>query len=118
MVLTKILRQLSTELQTTPVGQSELLKYEQMRKTEGWKVYQSLVVTVANEMSKYLFTQQFTEQDAQTKDREQTAMFMAKAFFDFLLDPMKTAQQAMKFKIHNQRMEETLPANRPSRKAK
>lgn len=108
MFLEKILRNLSAELSGTENGQQAWVKYHDMTKHPGWKVYQSLVVAVANSMAEYLVSKEFANMKPDEKDREQWAICLSKEVMDFLLDPMKQNRFQRAVNMHNQAMEATL----------
>ena len=108
MFLDKILRNLSLELTQTEQGQQQFAHYHEMTKTRGWKVYQSIVVAVANAMAQHMVSETFTTQSASDKDREQWAIYLSKEVIEFLLDPVKHSRFKQAVDIHNQVMEATL----------
>ncbi len=108
MFLEKILRSISSEMASTEEGQMNHAKYHDMQKTQGWRVYQSLVVTIANSMAQYLVSKEFSQLKPEEKDREQWAIFLSKEVIEFLLDPMKHSRFQRAVNIHNQTMEATI----------
>ena len=107
MFLDKILRNISLELAGTENGQQSFVKYHDMTKHPGWKVYQSLVIIVANSMAQYLVSKEFSHMASDEKDREQWAIYLSKEVIEFLLDPMKHSKFQRAINVHNQKMEAT-----------
>jgi hypothetical protein len=108
MFLEKILRQIAGEFARTEEGQQNYAHYHDMQKHKGWKIYQSLVVTIANSMAQYLVSKEFSQMSPEEKDREQWAIFLSKEVIEFLLDPMRNVRFQKAVNIHNQTMEATL----------
>lgn len=108
MFLDKILRNIAAELANTENGQQSYVKYHDMTKHPGWKVYQSIVVSVANAMAQYLVSKDFALMQPDEKDREQWAIYLSKEVIEFLLDPMKHNRFQRAVNIHNAAMEASL----------
>ena len=85
-----------------------LHKYEEMMKSEGGKVHQSLLIEIANGLLQYMVTKKFTDLNEKQKDVEQRAIFECKDMIDFLLDPAKGLRQQNILAAHNKRMERTV----------
>lgn len=81
-------------------------KYERIMTTDGWKIYQSIIITIGNNISEYFMSKKFTELDAQEKDVQQRAFFMTKELFTFLLDPLKDVRKSEAIMQHNTKMQE------------
>ena len=82
-------------------------KYRRMTKEPGWAVHQGLMVQIANQISLYMLSEDFTRLDATEKDVQQRAFFVSKEIIDFLLNPLKGAKKHAEFIQHNKKMEAT-----------
>jgi len=88
-MIKKLLIKISKEIYHTEDRTSNFRKYGHMRKTEGWKVHQLYMATIANKMSEYLLSKEFTNLDMKDKDAQQRAFHITKEIIDFLFDPLK-----------------------------
>jgi len=95
-MIKKLLVKISKEIYHTEDRTSNFRKYGHMRKTDGWKVHQLYMATVANKMSEYLLSKEFTNLDMTDKDAQQRACHYTKEIIDFLFDPLKGITNYMK----------------------
>jgi hypothetical protein len=106
-MIEKIVREMSKGFGSEQ-GRSMYEKYKELRKQEGWKVHQGLIIQVANELSQYLLSKEFTYLDKEEKDARQRAIYISKEIIDFLLDPVAGLDRHNAINIHNKRMEATV----------
>lgn len=103
-MISTILHKMSVAFLASEENRASFVKYENMRKEAGWKVYQSLIVSLANAISNYMLSADFTRLDKAEKDAQQRAFFCFKELMDFLLDPLKGANKYAAIKRHNKKM--------------
>jgi len=107
-MITKILRQLSIKILQSEENRNAYLKYDAMRKTDGWVVHQGFIIEIANKLSEYMLSKEFTKLDMQEKDAQQRGLYVAKEIIDFLLNPLKGAEKHADIVRHNKKMGATL----------
>jgi len=90
-VISKLLTKISKKYFNSEDGQSSLLKYKEMTKHPGWAVHQGFILEIANSISTFMLSKEFTELDKESKDAQQRAFYMSKEIVEFLLDPQKGA---------------------------
>jgi len=103
-MIAKILRNISIALGTDH-GEQYYRKYLELTQHESWSIHQGLIIEIANGMSKYMLSKEFTKLDAKEKDAQQRAMFISKEVIDFLLDPAKGLKQHKVIQLYNKKME-------------
>ena len=102
-----------TKFFTTPDGEVAYHKYEQMTKTEGFKIHRAFLTEIGNGLLSYMVTQKFTDLSQSQKDVEQRAIFECKELIEFLLDPIKGIKRHNLMAAHNKRMEQTVKGTPP-----
>jgi len=113
-VISKITKSLTTFF-TTADGELAYHKYEEMTKTEGFKIHRAFLTEIGNGLLGYMMTQRFTDLDEKQKDVEQRAIFECKELIEFLLDPIKGLKRHNLVAAHNKRMQQTAPGAHPKR---
>lgn len=79
--------------------------YLAMREHSGWKMHLALLTVIRNGIVKEVLSKQFTELDSNEKDIMQRSFHNIDLMIDFLLNPLKQAEQYIKLMRHNQNME-------------
>jgi len=108
MIIKKLLKDLSVSFWGNEENQRLYRQYHELTKEDGWGVHQSLMVNIANGLSKYMLSEAFTKMDATEKDTHQRAFFIAKEIIEFLLSPLKGAEKHAAIERHNKKMEATI----------
>jgi hypothetical protein len=105
-LIEKLLREVSKELYFAEQASrsNNLFKYAQMREHYGWSVHQKFLVLIANKLSEYMLSKEFSELDGIDMKANQLAMRMTKEIINFLFDPLKGAKNVLKTAAHNKRM--------------
>lgn len=107
-MIKKVLFNISKGLATTEENRIYLSKYSEMTKTEGWKVYQGLLLQICNDMSSYMFSDEFTKLDKEEKDVRQRSFVITKEIIDFLINPAKGVENLLAIQKYNQNLESTI----------
>ena len=107
-MIKKLLREISIDLYKSEDRTGNWSKYAKLKEQPGWKVHNMFMVLIANKMSEYMFSKEFTELNREDKDANQRSFHMTKEIIDFLIDPLKGANQYAKIALHNQKMGATL----------
>ena len=113
-----LLHELSVGLYKTEEGNRLARDYLDLRNHPGWKVHESLLISIANGISKHMLSEKYTKLSPDDKDAEQRGYFIGKEIIDFLLNPTKGAQKYAAFEQHNKTVETTKrrPGRKPSKK--
>ena len=114
-MIKKILYDISVAFFKDEEKQRLYRQYQAMTEHQGWKVHQGMIVEVANRISAYMLTEQFTRLDKEEKDAQQRAFFIAKEIIEFLFDPLKGADKYAKILTLYKDMEATLKGKRPEK---
>ena len=88
-----LLSKISKYLLQSAEGTQNYHKYESLKDHEGWQVHQGLLVEIMNQMSSHMLSSQFTKLDKEEKDVQQRAFYIVKEIVEFLLSPLKNAEQ-------------------------
>ncbi|MHC4748387.1 MAG: hypothetical protein ACYTFW_00800 [Planctomycetota bacterium] len=97
-----------TRFFSTPDGEVAYHKYEQMMKTDGFKIHKAFLTEIANGLLLYMVSKKYTDLDSSQKDVEQRAIFECKELIDFLLNPTEGLKRHNIMAAHNKRMERTV----------
>lgn len=106
-MIKKVLRNLSVAFITGDNNRHLLNKYNEMVQTDGWKIYQGLLIQVTNDIATYMFSPEFTSLTPEEKDTQQRALVGVKEVIDFLINPLKGAESWKKIQDFNKKMEST-----------
>ncbi len=82
-------------------------QYLDLQKHPGWKVHESILISIANTISQSMLSEEYTKLSALEKDAQQRGYFISKEIIDFLLDPLKGAKKHAVLMQHNKKMKET-----------
>lgn len=102
-----LLNKLSVELYDTEEGRRLAGSYLDLKTHPGWKLHESLLITIANGISQHMLSEEYTKLSAIDKDAQQRGYFIGKEIIDFLLNPMKGANKYAAIMQHNKKMEAT-----------
>jgi len=102
-MISKILHRMSVELGRTDQGQQEAQKYHLLKDHPGWKVHQSMLIALGNNISLYMLSRDFTALDKEEKDAQQRAFYYTKEIIDFLLNPLEGANKMAAIERHNKK---------------
>lgn len=102
-MISKMLHKLSLELWRTEQGQQELQKYNLLKDHPGWKVHQSMLIALGNNVSLYMLSRDYTALDKEEKDAQQRAFYYTKEIIDFLLNPLEGANKMAAIERHNKK---------------
>jgi len=92
--------------------------YIAMREHDGWKMHLALLTVIRNGIVKEVLSKQFTALDSKEKDIVQRSLHNMDLMIDFLMNPVKQAEQYIKLLRHNQKMEASIGSNATSRDQK
>ncbi len=107
-MIEKVLGDLSRAFWATEENQRLYAHYNDMTKTEGWKTHQTLLIQICNELSVYMFSEEYTELSKEEKDTQQRTFFLTKKVIDFLMNPLKGAEKFAAIQQYNQKLESTM----------
>lgn len=102
-----LLHEISVGFLKTEEGQRLGAGYADLTKHPGWRVHESMLISIANEISKYMLSEAYTKLPADEKDAQQRGFYISKEIIDFLLNPLKGARQHAAIALHNKKMEAT-----------
>jgi hypothetical protein len=105
-VIKALLHKISLEFLQSEEGNRLGVEYLDMQKHPGWKVHESILISVANTISKHMLSEEYTKLQALEKDAQQRGYFISKEIIDFLLDPLKGAKKYAAMAQHNKKMQE------------
>mgnify|MGYP001100262405 CR=1 FL=1 len=113
-MISKILNRLSIAHLTDEQLQKDYRNYNDMTEHPGWQVHQKYLVEISNAISLYMLSKEYTELSAEEKDIQQRAFFISREMIEFLLNPLKVAENMAAMKQLNKKREAT--PERPKRK--
>ena len=111
-MIKKLLREVSKEIWAAEGRNNNLFKYNQLREMHQWKVHQMFLVLIANKITEYMLSDEFSELSAPDMKANQRAMVMVKEIIDFLFDPLKGIKNTLLIEAYN-RKEATRHRKRP-----
>ena len=114
--INRILKKVSLDLWAAENVESTLTRYQNLTRSEDWRIYQTLIVNIGNKITQYMLSKDYSELDKEEKDVQQRVFYMTKELFEFLLDPAKDARKANTIAQYNQLREATFKQqkNRPA----
>ena len=101
----KILRAISQKLVSSPDETIKLHHYQNLKDHPGWAVHQELLLLMRGTIAETLLSAKFTKLPQDEKDVMQRAYFQVDQIIQFLLSPARGAEQYLKIKQHQQKME-------------
>lgn len=105
----RLLTEVSKEIYKTEDIHGALSKYLDMQKHPGWKPHQMFLLMIVNKISELMLSKEFTDLDKETKDTNQRAFRNTKEIIDFLMNPLKGAEQYARILAHNEKVGATKP---------
>ena len=114
-MIKKILHQLSIGYQQSEDRINAMKHYGNMMEHPGWKTHEQFLLEITNALNHYVFSEQFTKLDPETKDIEQRVLFHLREVMQFLVNPLRGANINAAIQKHNKRMEKQ-PKKRPAGK--
>jgi hypothetical protein len=102
-----LLHKISVEFLKTEEGNRLGVSYMELTKHQGWKVHESMLITIANAISKYMLSEEYTRLPADEKDAQQRGFHITTEIIQFLLNPLKGAEKHAAMTLHNKKMEAT-----------
>jgi hypothetical protein len=105
-VIKALLHKISLEFLQSEEGNRLGTQYVDMQNHPGWKVHESILISVANTISQSMLSEEYTKLQALEKDAQQRGYFISKEIIDFLLDPLKGAKKYAAVMQHNKKMQE------------
>ena len=113
--VTKILQKVSFDLWAAEHADRTLTRYQNLTRLDDWKVFQNLIVSIGNGISKYMLSKEYSELDSLEKDVQQRVFYMTKELLEFIIDPAKDARKANKIMQYNKMREATYNKKRPTK---
>ena len=102
-----MLHKISVEFLQTEEGNRLGRQYVEMQGSPGWKVHESILISIANEIALSMLSSEYTKLSPADKDAQQRGYFIAKEIIDFLINPLRGAEKYAAIKRHNKKMEAT-----------
>jgi hypothetical protein len=106
--LNHIITKIATYVAQTADDSARAQKYEQMQKTDGWKIHTEYLMYIRGLMAEDLLSDRFTALRPIEKDVSQRAYALVDQMVLFLADPMSKARKLNVIANHNRRQEATL----------
>lgn len=103
-----IISKLATYVANTANDSARAQKYEQMQRTDGWKIHTEYLMYIRGLMAEDLLSDRFTALKPLEKDVSQRAYAVVDQMVLFLVDPMAKARKLNVIANHNRRQEATV----------
>jgi len=114
--ITKILQKTSFDLWAAEHADRTLTRYQNLTRLDDWRVFQNLIVSIGNGISKYMLSKEYSELESLEKDVQQRVFYMTKELLEFIIDPAKDARKANKIMQYNYKQEATWNKKKRPRK--
>jgi len=109
----KLISSVVRQFLESDTGRDALVKYSDMTRSPGWKVYQAFLIEFGNRISNEVLTGNFQKLEANDKLVRLEAYSMVSETIKFLLSPIGAFNQAAKIIRHNKQMEASLKGEQP-----
>ena len=103
-----IISKIATYVAQTADDSARAQKYEQMQKTDGWKIHTEYLMYIRGLMAEDLLSDRFTALRPIEKDVSQRAYALVDQMVLFLVDPLAKARKLNVIAKHNFNQEATL----------
>ena len=98
----KILHDVTVHYLSTEERDRKLTAYSRLMKNENWPVHSEFLLLIRGMIAEEVLSDRFTKLDKEEKDSRQRAFNNVDALIQFLLNPIKNAENIAKIKRHNQ----------------
>ena len=105
--ISRILKKVSFDLWAAENIDRTLTRYQNLTRSDDWRVYQNLIIAIGNGISQYMLSKDYSELDSLEKDVQQRVFYMTKELLEFMIDPAKNARSANKVMQYNRQQEAT-----------
>jgi hypothetical protein len=103
-----IISKIASYVAATADDNARAQKYDQMQKTDGWKIHAEYLMYIRGLMAEDLLSERFTALKPIEKDVSQRAYALVDQMVLFLIDPMAKARKLNVIAKHNLKQEATI----------